>query len=258
MTNLLILMSNILDDSDRVGAILNDYKKNGLEIAVLEHQRDLSAEAVVSRCIQQMAIFPVNHVLVCAKGVGCRAYWLSQHNSAFPTLRKVKSQQCPSGDLLEEGEHWDEIDVPGFAKPKTGLIDLLLLAVQPEYTLLVCDSALDRETSSNLGRAHPGGICQQSVDEWLTRSNPQPWQSWITQPTPSSPVRRLEYINPAQNSYKFWEIVMRPDGMSFETRYGRIGTKGQSKVKTFPNRRACQVRHSKMIHLKLRKGYVEV
>jgi predicted DNA-binding WGR domain protein len=96
------------------------------------------------------------------------------------------------------------------------------------------------------------------VDEWLTRSNPQPWQSWITQPTPLSSVRRLEYINPAQNSYKFWEIVMRPDGMSFETRYGRIGTKGQSKVKTFPNRRACQVRHSKMIHLKLRKGYVEV
>ena len=129
MTNLLILMSNILDDSDRVGDILNDYKKDALEIAVVEHQGDLSAEAMVSRCIQQMAIFPVNHFLVCAKGVGCRAYWLSQHNSEFPTLRKIKSKQFPWGDLLEEGEHWEEVDVPGFEKPKTGLIDLLLLAV---------------------------------------------------------------------------------------------------------------------------------
>ena len=57
-------------------------------------------------------------------------------------------------------------------------------------------------------------------------------------------------------SRKFWEIAL--EGASFTLRWGRIGTQGQSQVKTFAGDAKAQAEHDKLVREKLAKGYREV
>lgn len=57
-------------------------------------------------------------------------------------------------------------------------------------------------------------------------------------------------------SAKFWEIER--DGSDVVTRWGRIGTDGQSKTKGFDSEDAAEAELAKMTRLKLKKGYKEV
>jgi predicted DNA-binding WGR domain protein len=54
---------------------------------------------------------------------------------------------------------------------------------------------------------------------------------------------------------KFWEIELA--GTSFTVRWGRIGTAGQSQVKSFPSAAKAQAEHDKLVKEKLGKGYSE-
>lgn len=65
--------------------------------------------------------------------------------------------------------------------------------------------------------------------------------------------QRFEFV--AGNSAKFWEVQTR--GVSVTVRYGRLGTDGQTQVKTFPTAAAAQAHVSKLIAQKTHKGYVE-
>ena len=56
-------------------------------------------------------------------------------------------------------------------------------------------------------------------------------------------------------SNKFWEITV--SGSSFTTRFGRIGTDGQSTTKSFANAAACLAEANKLIRQKTGKGYDE-
>lgn len=67
-------------------------------------------------------------------------------------------------------------------------------------------------------------------------------------------MRRFELIE--GSSRKFWEIAL--DGASFEVRWGRIGTSGQSQTKTFPSEAKALAEHDKLVKEKTSKGYVEV
>lgn len=259
MKPLVVLLTNILtrpEIPERLGLY-----EDRVEVAVLDAQGNLSIEERLSKSINLMAILPISHFLISGSPVGY-AYWLSQSESGFPTLRKLKATRFPWGNLLEEG-YWEEVDVPGFNKPYAHLIEGLMQELQPFHTLLVCDSDLDRETSKDLGFAHQGGVCEQSSDEWLERKTPEPWQQQTTQAVQNTPVasgsasRYFEYVNYSENASKFWEITMRSDGLGFQTRYGRIGTKGQSRLKVFANQFACQAAYDDIIKAKLRKGYVE-
>jgi hypothetical protein len=116
MTDLLILMSNILTASSSVGDILRDYKAKGFQIAVLEHQGCLDADMMLSRCIRTMVIVQVDHFAVCANGVGCYGYLLSQADEGFPTLRKLQSTQLTESVPPDNG-YWEEVDVQGFYSP---------------------------------------------------------------------------------------------------------------------------------------------
>jgi predicted DNA-binding WGR domain protein len=257
MKPLVILLTNVLARPE-IPERLALYEGR-VEVAVLDVQGNLSTEERLSKSIHLMTTLPISHFLISGDPVG-RAYWLSQSESRFPTLRKLKATRFPWGKLPEEG-HWEKVDVPGFNKPFAHLINVLMQDLQPSQTLLVCDSDLDRETSKNLGFAHQGGICEQSTDEWLERRTPEPWQqSQAAKTTPTAPgstSRYFEYVDPAQNAYKFWRITLRPDGLGFETKYGRLGTKGQSKLKVFTTPFACQNAYHDIIQQKLRKGYVE-
>ncbi len=66
-------------------------------------------------------------------------------------------------------------------------------------------------------------------------------------------MRRFEYRD--ATSSKFWSIELQ--GESFTVHFGRIGTKGQTQRKTFPDADTARREHDKLIRQKLAKGYTE-
>jgi len=67
-------------------------------------------------------------------------------------------------------------------------------------------------------------------------------------------MRRFELIEGA--SSKFWEVDIADADLT--VRFGRIGTAGQSKTKTFADQAAAQKEQDKLIKEKTGKGYAEV
>lgn len=66
--------------------------------------------------------------------------------------------------------------------------------------------------------------------------------------------RMFEYSDGKSN--KFWEIAQ--SGKGFTVRYGRIGTSGQSKKKSFDSKKTSDAAAQKLIDQKTAKGYKEV
>lgn len=73
-------------------------------------------------------------------------------------------------------------------------------------------------------------------------------------PASTSGVRRLEFSEGSSN--KFWEVALQ--GCDQTVRYGRLGTAGQAKTKTFSSITEAQRDTDKAIAEKLGKGYREV
>ena len=67
-------------------------------------------------------------------------------------------------------------------------------------------------------------------------------------------TRRLEFVG--GSSSKFWQITV--DGARHRVSYGRIGTGGRSKEKTFADPEAAERAAEKLVAAKLRKGYEQV
>ncbi|BCU76586.1 DNA helicase [Luteolibacter sp. LG18] len=79
---------------------------------------------------------------------------------------------------------------------------------------------------------------------------PQPEPLAMPTGTPAG-VQRFEFVEGP--SRKFWEVAQA--GESLEIRYGRIGTAGQSQVKTFPDAARATREMEKLVREKTRKGY---
>jgi len=65
----------------------------------------------------------------------------------------------------------------------------------------------------------------------------------------------FEYVNPAENSEKFWEYTL--DKKNFTVRYGKIGTKGQTQVKELESEEAAAKMAAKLKAEKVKKGYIQ-
>jgi predicted DNA-binding WGR domain protein len=59
-----------------------------------------------------------------------------------------------------------------------------------------------------------------------------------------------------EKSSKFWEITI--EGITLKTRYGKIGTTGQTTEKVFADEASAQKEYAKLVKEKTSKGYVEV
>jgi predicted DNA-binding WGR domain protein len=66
-------------------------------------------------------------------------------------------------------------------------------------------------------------------------------------------MRRFEFVE--GGSGKFWEIER--DGSEVTVRWGRVGTSGQTKVKTFDNPASAAAHETKLMAEKTKKGYAE-
>lgn len=73
-------------------------------------------------------------------------------------------------------------------------------------------------------------------------------------PVAAGGTRRFEFTE--GGSSKFWEVTI--DGASHTVRYGKIGTPGQEKSKSFGNAAAATADAEKLIKEKTGKGYAEV
>ena len=76
----------------------------------------------------------------------------------------------------------------------------------------------------------------------------------MTTTTPAASTRRFEFTE--GSSSKFWEVTV--SGKEMTVRYGRIGSTGQSSVKSFTDGAAATKQAEKLINEKLGKGYREV
>lgn len=65
--------------------------------------------------------------------------------------------------------------------------------------------------------------------------------------------RRFEFVN--GSSAKSWEVTVADRVVI--VRFGRLGTDGQSRIKSFPDAESAQKHVDKLIGEKLGKGYVE-
>jgi len=66
-------------------------------------------------------------------------------------------------------------------------------------------------------------------------------------------ARRFELVEGTSN--KFWEIVL--EGDSYTVRFGRIGTNGQTQIKSFGDANKAKHAYEKVVAEKIAKGYVE-
>jgi predicted DNA-binding WGR domain protein len=73
--------------------------------------------------------------------------------------------------------------------------------------------------------------------------------------SPSQAKTRLFELEDEKSS-KFWEVCV--DGNCLTTRWGRIGTQGQSKTKELPSSDKAAAERDKLVAQKTKKGYVEV
>ena len=66
-------------------------------------------------------------------------------------------------------------------------------------------------------------------------------------------MRTFTYTDAKSN--KFWNIELK--GKSFEVTFGKVGARGQTQIKDFPDDARAQKEHDKLVAEKLAKGYVE-
>jgi DNA ligase-1 len=75
----------------------------------------------------------------------------------------------------------------------------------------------------------------------------------MSAPPSAGGTRRFEFVQ--GKSSKFWEITVRDNDVTVH--FGRIGTSGQSKTKTFGDAAAAQQHADELIEEKTGKGYIE-
>jgi predicted DNA-binding WGR domain protein len=257
MKKLLILLEDILRNpapnqhvSDRIKA----YQGDDVEITLCTTQGGRPVEKALT---QQFKTIENPHLsrLIMASETGERAYLLTKA-APFPKLQKLSQV-----DSCDNEYFWEKLDVQSFGKPRVGMIEALIAVTKATHVLIIHMLQLDEETALNAASISGCQVQAQSYVNWIAKKHPDPWES--VQPASASislptNTRRFELVDRSQNSFKFWQIALRPDRLGFTTGYGRIGTKGQSKLKVFTTPFACQAEYDKLIQQKLRKGYVEV
>jgi len=231
------------------------YEKDGVDIAFCGVQQAPSIESVLSARFHVMAEYPQISYFITSTKEGNHAYLLSRGEGQFPNLRKLQARGAASSEMPG---YWEEFDVQSFLKPKAGMVEALIETTKATHVLVVWIGEIDRQTANDVSFRHNCQIHTKPFSEWMAEAPKVRQQAAQNTPTTSgSTSRYFEYVDPAQNAYKFWRITLRPDGLGFETKYGRLGTKGQSRLKVFTTPFACRSAYDKMIQQKLRKGYVE-
>jgi len=106
----------------------------------------------------------------------------------------------------------------------------------------------------------PGKAAPAAAEKREAPTKPAPTREARPKPAPSAaapsefgPKQHLELVE--GTSSKFWEVERQ--GHELYIRFGRIGSQGQTRLKTFADPAAAASEAQKLVAQKLRKGYVE-
>ncbi|MBC7817912.1 MAG: DNA ligase [Planctomycetaceae bacterium] len=117
-------------------------------------------------------------------------------------------------------------------------------------------SYVGRRTDVVVDVAHAGrGGVNKEIDAREPRA-PQPRIVVHSAAASAQENRRLYFEFVDSSSSKFWEIAL--NGSDVTTRWGRIGSDGQSKTKSFGSADKARAEYDKLVSDKTDKGYVEV
>ncbi len=127
---------------------------------------------------------------------------------------------------------------PSFVRPRTDI----------ESTKPPRSKAAEKKSAS---RASSRSTTRSSSTKTSSKSRSS---ESVTSSSESTGTRYFELTD--EKSAKFWEISV--DGNDVTVRYGRIGSNGQTNVKSLADQTAVEAHVSKLISQKTGKGYVEV
>lgn len=131
----------------------------------------------------------------------------------------------------------------------------------PSFMRVAIDKEARKSSTKNPPRGTEKAIKKGPEIETQTAKNTEPAKSF-TKAKVSAAAAKSSQSNPASKRYfefsdgtssKFWEIDR--DGSDVTTRWGRIGTDGQSKTKSFDSEAQAENEYNKLIAEKTSKGY---
>ena len=99
----------------------------------------------------------------------------------------------------------------------------------------------------------PSYVGLRAVPSSPTTTTPPDTVPTIPAPGPAQGKRYFEFVE--GKSSKFWEVSVQ--GQDMTVRYGRIGSQGQTRTKTFTDEAAAQAQAAKLIAEKTDEGYLE-
>jgi DNA ligase-1 len=226
-----------------------------------------SAKPPHARALEQQRCLGIDHLqaeLAHVEGLGGEGLMMRRAGSRYEagrssTLLKVKSFKDAEARVLKH------LEGSGRHKGRLGAL-LVEMADGTQFSVGTGFSDRERENPPSVGslvtvryqELTDGGVPRfpsfvgvrlDSVD------SPKPVKGeMIMTEAASTAARRFEFS--AGNSNKFWECSV--NGSEVTVRFGRIGTQGQTKVKSFSDAAAAAKDAEKLIHEKIGKGYSEV
>lgn len=121
----------------------------------------------------------------------------------------------------------------------------------PSYVGVRSDMALSTQPKS--GTEEPSSASSKVTKVPAATIKAKPTEAAASTSVTGNGKRYFEFSE--DNSHKFWEISS--DGNSVTTRWGRVGTDGQSKTKEFADEASANKEYEKLVAEKTKKGYEE-
>lgn len=121
----------------------------------------------------------------------------------------------------------------------------------PSYVGVRSDIALSTPPKS--GTDEPSSATSNVAKVPAAKTKAKPTETAASTSVTGNGKRYFEFSE--DNSHKFWEISS--DGNSVTTRWGRVGTDGQSKTKEFADEASANKEYEKLVAEKTKKGYEE-
>ncbi len=128
--------------------------------------------------------------------------------------------------------------------------------IKDEGTVDKAQKLFDKLVREKTGKGYleKGGSVSAAAPPPPPAPKPAPRPVEVAAPSRSGGFRRFEFEEGESN--KFWEV--RVEGAAQTVRYGKLGTAGQEKTKTFEDAAAAADDTQKLIAEKVKKGYAEV
>ncbi len=127
-------------------------------------------------------------------------------------------------------------------------------AARNEYDRLVAEKTKKGYALAGAKPPKPATVATPTTSATAKAARAKPAQSARANPATSAPATAGMYFEFRDgSSSKFWEVTL--EGKTVTTRYGKIGSDGQSTPKAYSSAATAKIEHDKLVAEKTKKGY---